>query len=120
MPAGLVCPKDGGGGSGSVPARMEMKWFLNVRICLSTTFLLCFPRRTVFPLIFCCPSHSAVTAAPHFLSVVILVESSFIEVTNNLLVCLEDVFLVSVLWRIYKNGAGVICLDDHYVFVLTA
>ena len=40
--------------------------------------------------------------------------------TNNLLVCLEDVFLVSVSWRIYKNGAGVICLDDHYVFVLTA
>ena len=38
------------GGSGSVPARMEMKWFLNVRICLSTTFLLCFPRGTVFPL----------------------------------------------------------------------
>ena len=31
------------GDSGSVPSRMEMKWVLNVRIFLSSTFLLWFP-----------------------------------------------------------------------------
>ena len=35
------------GGSGSVPARMEIKWFLNVHIFLSTTLLLWFPSGTI-------------------------------------------------------------------------
>ena len=36
--------------SGSVPARIEMKWFLNVRISLSATFLIWFPGGTIFQL----------------------------------------------------------------------
>ena len=35
------------GESGSVPARMEIKWFLNVHIFLSTTLLLWFPSGTI-------------------------------------------------------------------------
>ena len=38
------------GESGSITSRMEMKWFLNVRICLSVTSLLWFPGGTIFQL----------------------------------------------------------------------
>ena len=38
------------GKSGSVPSRMEMKWFLNVWICISATFLLWFLGGTILQL----------------------------------------------------------------------
>ena len=38
------------GKSGSVSSRMEMKWCLTVRICLSSTFILWFPVGTIFQL----------------------------------------------------------------------
>ena len=47
MPGGLVCPTDDGGESVSVPARMNIKWCLNVNICLSATFILWFPGGTI-------------------------------------------------------------------------
>ena len=48
---GIILSQRWRGESGSVPARMEMKWFLNVRICLSATFILWFSGGTIFQLI---------------------------------------------------------------------
>ena len=41
------------GKSGSVPTRMEIKWFLKVRICCSAAFLLWFPGGTSYHCICC-------------------------------------------------------------------